>query len=174
MLEVIKSHLKKYPEMQPQDLVKLIYQSELGVGHLINDAELFARRLEAEFAGLKNTPAPDFTEDIGGGYVRVSLAALDTDILPLNVLTELCLKSAADAGGTTDGLKEKLRLLDGIHDFSDFCFEVSELREYIGEYERCGYPIVSHSEKYKRLYKPAYRVVMKKHLTLYLEKRKVI
>ena len=38
MLEdVLLQHFDRYPRMQPQDAVKLIYQQEFGPGHLVKD-----------------------------------------------------------------------------------------------------------------------------------------
>ena len=36
---ILITHAKRYPLMQPQDAVKLIYQNEFGGGHLIRDEE---------------------------------------------------------------------------------------------------------------------------------------
>ena len=36
---ILIAHAKRYPPMQPQDAVKLIYQNEFGGGHLIRDEE---------------------------------------------------------------------------------------------------------------------------------------
>ena len=36
---ILLAHAKRYPLMQPQDAVKLIYQNEFGGGHLIRDEE---------------------------------------------------------------------------------------------------------------------------------------
>ena len=33
----LKYHLNKYPKMQNQDKIKLIYQASLGPAHLVND-----------------------------------------------------------------------------------------------------------------------------------------
>ena len=33
MKEILLAHLKQYPQMQLQDVVKLLYQSEFGGGH---------------------------------------------------------------------------------------------------------------------------------------------
>ena len=36
---ILITHANRYPLMQPQDAVKLIYQNEFGGGHLIRDEE---------------------------------------------------------------------------------------------------------------------------------------
>ena len=39
MKEILLAHLKQYPQMQLQDVVKLLYQSEFGGGHMITSPE---------------------------------------------------------------------------------------------------------------------------------------
>ena len=35
--EIFALHLERYPQMQPQDCVKLLYQNEFGPGHSITN-----------------------------------------------------------------------------------------------------------------------------------------
>ena len=39
MKKILLAHLKQYPQMQLQDVVKLLYQSEFGGGHMITSPE---------------------------------------------------------------------------------------------------------------------------------------
>ena len=52
MIEIIKEHIKNYPQMQIQDVAKLLYQSEFGGGHLIADANRSLERIKAEYEAL--------------------------------------------------------------------------------------------------------------------------
>ena len=65
-------------------------------------------------------------------------------------------------------------------DFEEFCEEIKELwdthwltnmgvkhkqlqmelEEYLESYKKAGYPMVSHSQRYRDAYKPAYRIVL--------------
>ena len=45
LLVVLKEHLDRYPKMQPQDVVKLLYQGEFGPGHMIKDPAASLKRL---------------------------------------------------------------------------------------------------------------------------------
>ncbi len=85
LLTILKEHLARYPKMQPQDVVKLLYQNEFGPGHLVSDRTSCIERLEAEAAKVREDTAAkvrqDETvpviEDIGNGLARVNLARLD-------------------------------------------------------------------------------------------------
>ena len=46
MINVIKEHLKCYPNMEINDVAKLIYQSEFGGGHMISDSEMSLKRIQ--------------------------------------------------------------------------------------------------------------------------------
>jgi hypothetical protein len=37
---------------------------------------------------------------------------------------------------------------------------LEELETYLEAYKEAGYPMVSHSEQYRRFYNPAYRIVL--------------
>ena len=41
---------------------------------------------------------------------------------------------------------------------------LEELEDYLTEYQKAGYPMVSHSEQYRKAYRPAYRIVLKRLL----------
>ena len=43
-------------------------------------------------------------------------------------------------------------------------FSIKELNEYLLEYEKVNYPMVSHSLTYKENYHPSYRVIKKDFL----------
>jgi uridine kinase len=70
--KLLCQHHKRYPQLEPVDLVKLIYQNEFGVGHFIDDEGASLARLAQELAGgeINYLPAELF-EPIGGGLVRL-------------------------------------------------------------------------------------------------------
>ena len=44
-----------------------------------------------------------------------------------------------------------------------FRFSKEALQTYLAAYREAGCPMVSHSETYRRAYRPAYRVVLQRH-----------
>lgn len=50
---VLKLHFALYPDMTPQDAVKLIYQSEFGCGHFVPSHERAREMLYMECEGLE-------------------------------------------------------------------------------------------------------------------------
>lgn len=185
MRNILLQHWHRYPKMEIQDLVKLIYQSEFGGGHLIQDEDESLRRLKAEYEQRKwaagRTWAPgeldhgdgwQYREPAGYGMCRVKLAALDLGLTP-ETLNQMFVRSAAEVRGSTDGLRQGLKLL------CEMCGEEDGIpisgeraRAYMKQYRAEGYPVVSHSSVYRRYYHPGYRIVNSmygKYLNLFIK-----
>ncbi len=161
--EILAYHAKKYPNMQPCDAVKLIYQNEFGGGHMIRNEESCLRYLCDEFARTPQNVAP-LTESIGNGIVRVNLSSLSANSLPPEKLCEIFIRSSNEHKGSVDSFREKLSILRESTEEGLFSFTPEALSEYLAEYERAGFPAVSHSNIYRESYKPAYRIVLEKYL----------
>ena len=71
---ILIAYARRYPLMQPTDAVKLIYQNELGGGHLIRDEEACLNYLRKEYETVEKDPTMPLHEDIGNGIVRVNLS----------------------------------------------------------------------------------------------------
>ena len=159
MKEILLAHLERYPLMQPQDVVKLLFQSEFGPGHMIKDKNMCLERLKEEYNSISTNPEMPLAEDIGNGFIRINLAALDTESLSLELLSEMFIDSANVKSGTKESFLEKLDLLKELYSDLPFTFTYCELLSYLDEYIAAGCPVVSHSETYRNAYNPAYRVV---------------
>lgn len=166
IIDILKIHAVRYPLMEPADAVKLVFQSEFGGGHLIKDAESCRRRLYEEFEKTAHDERAELCERIGGGFVRVNLAAVDGDEL------ELLLRAFIDSSGThhgdTDRFERALREMCGRFGEIGFSFTEEELASYIREYKKAGVAPVSHSERYRAAYRPAYRVVHESSAARYI------
>ena len=157
--KILRCHAKRYPLMEPTDAVKLIYQNEFGGGHLIKDPAAALEYLRREYEGVEKDPAAPLWEDIGNGIVRVHLAAVPEDAL--SRLGQAFLRSAAAYQGSLPRFREKFKVLCKLAEEGIFSFGSDELAAYLQQYEAAGYPAVSHSERYRNAYRPAYRVVQK-------------
>ena len=165
MLQILYEQLDRYPLMQPQDVVKLLYQSEFGPGHMVTDRDACLDWLKAEYADIRQEYGGQtgagipLTEDIGNGFARINLAALDTDALSLEELADWFIRSANCASGDTGRFSEKLEQLKNSYWDLPFAFTYGELTDFLEKYKAAGCPAVHHSELYRLLYRPAYRVV---------------
>ena len=161
---ILRLHAKRCPLMAPTDAVKLIYQNEFGVGHLIQDRNAFTARLIREMAEVTALPMIPLTEPIGNGLIRVMLNSPDSCRIDPVKLAECCLQTAAAHHGTQTRFKRKLAELEALCRGGLFAFSPDELAEYLGRYREAGYPPVSHSPIYRETYHPAYRVISQKFL----------
>lgn len=156
---ILAENAEKYPLMQPQDAVKLIYQNEFGSGHMIRDVESCLDWLRHEYLATKHDPTLPLYEPIGNRIYRVNLAALESgDLEPLGMAF---MRTAAECQGDLDSLLLKLDILKELTRNNSFSFTYDELETYLNEYAHDGYPAVSHSQIYRQAYSPAYRIVRK-------------
>ena len=156
--QILREHAQRYPKMQPTDAVKLIYQNEFGGGHLIRDEQACLNYLCWEYDTVVKDDSMPLYEAIGNGIVRVNLAAVKEE--DLEQLGRDFIRSAAEHKGSMDSFLSKLAVLKKLIQQCVFAFGSNELNVYLVEYEKAGYPVVSHSWDYRTSYKPAYRVIL--------------
>ena len=159
MEQVLRSHAEKYPLMEPKDAVKLIYQNVFGGGHLIRDPEACLNALSWEYAATAQEPEGKQPEDIGNGMVRVYLGGLDAAGYTVEQLGQVFLQSAREHRGSLEEFLRKLTVLRKVTGEGVFSFDSGDLEAYLEGYEKDGYPMVSHSDRYRAAYRPAYRIV---------------
>ena len=75
--QILRHHARKYPQMQPTDAVKLIYQNVFGGGHLIREPAACRCALRHEYEDTPQIFHSSLLENIGNGMVRVMLSAID-------------------------------------------------------------------------------------------------
>lgn len=159
MKEILLAHALRYPAMEPADAVKLLYQSEFGGGHLIQNETVCLDRLLAEYQSTPQSRDIPLLENIGGGIVRVCLGALDAHGYDIHQLGQDFIRSAAQPRGSLEHFRKKLSLLEELTRAGQIPFSPAALTQYLNAYEAAGYPAVSHSDGYRRSYRPAYRVM---------------
>lgn len=162
LIQILKAHAARYPEMEPTDAVKLIYQNEFGGGHLIKDEAACLAYLRSEYESVETDPSLPLWEDIGNGIVRVNLAAADC---PVEQLGQDFIRSARGHRGSMEQFLEKLGILRQLSREGVFPFSPEELEAYLSDYLGLGCPPVSHSPRYRSVYRPAYRVILKEYLS---------
>jgi len=155
MKEILLKHFARYPQMTPQDAVKLLYQSSFGGGHLISDpqAALAYLKRERELAPVR--PGNPL-ESIGGGIFRLHLGSVSSDVRSETILAAFA-ASAAAVEGSKETFHQRIDTLREV--VEEAPFSGNELEEYLGIYTRAGEPMVSHSETYRDAYDPHYRVI---------------
>lgn len=161
--KIILNHIYKYPKMEVTDIIKLVYQNEFGGGHLISNPENSLRYLKKECDELTFFNDEEY-DDIGNGLIRYNLSFLKNDEAKIVNLNEIFVKSANSHKGSLSSFFKKIELVKEMCNDNLLPFSSKELNEYLLEYEKANYPMVSHSFIYKENYHPSYRVIKKDFL----------
>jgi len=164
--EILRNHARLYPEMRPEDAVKLIYQNEFGGGHMITDPQKSLEYLLSEAERTPSNESLPLTVSIGNGLVRVNIAAVTAYRYDFFKLNEAFVESAELVNGNLESFLGKLDVLRELAGEEVFGFSKEELEHYLADYADAGYPMVSHSEVYRQYYAPAYRVVLESMIDL--------
>lgn len=167
--EIILSHALKYPQMQPQDAVLLIYESEYGPGSLIGDGADSRLELKSMYekavkcAGdFKYAGGGIITEPAGSGYVRIYLKSIPEEMF--GKIQDAYMASMAESAGSHYYLTPKLYELIDLKAQGNFAFTMEELEDFLMEYEALDYPKPEHSSEYVKKYDVNYCIVAGKHL----------
>jgi len=160
--EIVAFHLTRYPAMEVRDLYKLVFQAAMGSEHAVPDRDAARRWLEREVATLGVSAAEPLSEPLSpdGSLVRVNLRSLLSRQGDLEELLEAFVTTADRFQGFVEDLERYWGRLEVLADTGEIPFTRIELADWIAEMRDRGYPAVRHSETYRGLYQPAYRVVL--------------
>lgn len=150
-------HRDRYPMMQAQDTVKLIFQAYRGCGHLLGPEEAVAHRIADECAGLSPSADEPLTEPLGERYVRLNLRrAMHEGLRPLWIARLMRLSCADEPYGTVADVIHAVQALDQDECLQDALIPLLENEDWLP----------SHSAAYHQHYAPAYRVIERKYVYL--------
>jgi hypothetical protein len=161
ILANLQDHFERYPCMQVDDLYKLIYQATLGAEHAVASPKSARRWLEIELAEMGEAPPEPIVDliSVDGTMTRIHLRSYLKAGGSIEVLLDAFIRTANNFRGEVDLIKKEWDRA------SQTCFiPASVMDAFIEKMKEQNYPAVHHSERYKSLYKPAYRVVLRELL----------
>jgi hypothetical protein len=163
---VLRAHLARYPELEVQDLYKLLYQAARGSEHAAPDPEAVRLHLTGELAGMGAGPDDPLFDPLppDGRLVRVHLRPYLRSGRDPEQLLQAFLRTAQEGRGSKEPLQGTLREALHLAEQEPFPFPVQAMIVFFMEMERKKYPAVHHSRVYRRLYRPAYRVAARSFL----------
>ncbi len=156
MKEIILAHLQSYPSMAGKDIIKLLFQNEFAGEHIIKNLSQTYYLLKQECQNLNNKTYQ--IEPIGNNLVRFHL--FNADEIELYTINQLFVCSSNHHNGS------KKQLIETLKQIKQLDLPIFDLNTEIDNYLQQDCPIISHSNIYKELYKPHYRV-MKAELAYY-------
>lgn len=167
--EILLQHFDRYPKMEPQDAVKLIYQQAFGPGHLIKDERKALAYLQQEMAGAgEPLPGEALYESIGNGLCRLNLRPCKAKGIPMEDILRLFMETANGTQGEKKQFIAGIHVLQKLAEEDETPFEPVLLDIFLAKYPKTC-PAVHHSDAYRLAYQPAYRVVNQKRLKDYLK-----
>ncbi len=160
---VVIRHAETYPQWEMDDLYKLVFQAAMGSEHAVNNPELALERLqaEAEAVGPSNGSPMIMPLSPDCRLVRIDLRAYLSKGGDLGDLAKAFVETSQKFKPSLVRLVEYWSCAESMAKQKEISFSLPDLRAYSEHQCRQGYPPVHHSEAYRRLYSPAYRVVLK-------------
>lgn len=154
----LEQHIKKYPLMQIEDKIKLIFQSIMGPGHFISDKDLVLERLLNEYQEIKDLNCSDeLVEEISDDFARIYIKPYFMKHKSFEKLVEAFTLSCNEYADMYFLEKELLKLREK---------QTDQDKKKIDEYFLSGDLLISHSKIYKENYHPHYLVISKKYLSM--------
>ncbi|WP_147549362.1 hypothetical protein [Beduini sp.] len=148
MIDTLKEHLQRYPQMQGQDIIKLCFQNEFGCEHMLHNQKKSLQRIIDESQSLSKQAIR--VELIGNGFARLYFGHLTTD--EAYTLHQLFAWTARTYQGNTDTFIHKLEeCQQWLND--------KVIHQEIDQYLKNGIYPISHSPRYHEEYDPHYRVI---------------
>ena len=186
---LIQKHVINYPAVELADILKLIYQNEFGPGHMVTYGEEVYSRILKEIVECKAISRPGtLAESIGNGLARVHcvlfVGLFKDKLLAARVLASLFSVTADIHKGEFFSFADKLDVLLNLikneelsgndeYMFKDWIYNYKETRTEIDKYIASGHPAPGHSDDFRRIYSPCYRVVSQEFMS-YVELFKLL
>lgn len=165
LINIIKTHLEKYPKMELEDFLKLIFQNSHGPKHLdiLKVKENF--RKELQDATLKK----NYVEYIGNDYYRVYFNKLwDEDTI--NKVLDAFIKSNQNSQVFEQLFNDEIDDLIELINLKKVSLSSNDIT-LIRNYQEKDNHMISHSLLYKQLYNPHYILIHKNYLYYLFEKK---
>lgn len=149
------------PDLEVVDVYKMLFQSVFGIQHILHDKA--KRYLEEELSTLELQKSSDETliENISvdNVMVRVNLRPFKMRGLSSDKLFLAMVTSAKEPKGTQKAFLKLWNQFRSLVEAGKLNFDRSSLEDFDEKVKKENYPPYHHSERYRRSYRPAYRVV---------------
>jgi len=159
--QLLAGHLQRYPRMQLEDIYKLLHQAAMGPEHALEDATTVREQLRAEAPQLATGPAEPMVDPISpdGRLGRVHLRAYMESGRDLDELARACMQTAQICPPAPEKLAKFCGCLGDLAAAGGIPFARETIEPFFADLAARGYPAIRHSQAYRELYRPAYRVV---------------
>ena len=174
LAELIDYHLRLHEGVEVRDIYKLLHQSVFGPEHLGEGVTIDAIAVE-----MQEAEEVDFDEpliepiSVDGEACRINLRLAKKQDIPAQLISQATFRSAPAFPVNTARLdilwrefRDSLEKLSVEYSLTDY----EEISNLAGEK---GFPPLHHSDRYRNLNRPAYRVLMAADLGPLMRERRV-
>jgi hypothetical protein len=161
VLELVKFQQHLRPQMQVQDVYKMLYQANFGVAHILTDTAEVRRNLLDELSTMDTTiHGEQLIERISptDEIVRINLRPFKRLQLDPEKLVAAMFLSASETKPDTEAFYHDWNEFVGLVRFGFLKFPIKDLQEWNARVSAGNLEPAHHSEQYMQLYEPAYRV----------------
>ncbi len=169
VFKLLVTHANRYPQMNVQDIYKLLYQGAMGSEHFQDTYKNFEEDLSAEWEIAKPDDTIPIWENIrpDGQIIRFYLGPYKARDGQINQLLTLSYWTTTLYEGSQDNLKSSWETFEKIcRDKKWGKFSLDEVEEFGRWLRRNQFPPVHHSEIYRKTYQPAYRLLLREFLSV--------
>ena len=158
---IISAQVGRHPQMEPQDLYKLLHQAAMGSAHAIGDTAGVRMWMERELTTMGDRPIDPLVDTIApdGSVVLVHLRPWVAQGRSTDSLLAAFVRSASAIPRDTAKLERYLEIAGSMAREGELPFGRLTWHDLVEGQRRGGYPAVHHSTAYEMTYRPAYRVV---------------
>jgi hypothetical protein len=168
-VDLVELHLSWYPFMETRDIYKLIYQGVKGPEHLITSSEDFLSKLEEEFERAIPDQDERLTEPVRSDHTvyRVNLRAYKYRHGRIQRLFKSVIETARGISSELNDVRCLWMVFVGACKSGILIdFILDDILEFTTWLEKHEYPAVHHSEVYRQIYQPSYRIISHQFIPL--------
>ena len=166
MQTILIDHTRRYPEWEIEDLYKLIHQAAMGSEHAVTD-EIGARNwLLQELTHLEHGLNEALIDPISpdSQIVRVHLRPFASQQFKAEPLLQAFIRTARAISPSKERLIEYASIATQLAREGQLPFKDAHMHAYFDQMRVAQFPAAHHSNRYEKLYHPAYRVVARELL----------
>jgi hypothetical protein len=158
---ILTDQMARYPQMEIQDLYKLLFHAVMGSEHAINSFDAARAWLTRELENLPEGPDEPTIDVISpdGDIVRVNLRPFMQSGGDPTSLLDAFVRTANEYRGTKERLRLYWSFTERLAEDGDLPFKRTDMHDFFKRVEEEGFPAVHHSTRYEEAYHPAYRVI---------------
>jgi hypothetical protein len=174
-LRMLVAHeLASHPGAGIQDIYKLLYQGEYGVGHIIASREAAADYLNEELASMPKLNGDPLIEPCAGdgSMIRVNLRPFVERKYSAERLIDAMMETAGLVKGDRGRFEAAWKKVREFIELGYFQFPLQEYDAFTAEMKAKNFPYGHHSKAYEERYKPAYRVLLRSAFEKYFPEAK--